>query len=462
MNHRYLLIISAFCLLIVILSGCKQASGTQSLIENLNHADQSVKDKAEADLIKEGDSVIQPLIKVLSDSSAPYESRRRAAKILGEIKAEQAIPALISSLSESLVRESSLEALKKIGDPGVKALIDALKTTAGDDQIAVIECLGALKDKRAIEPLCAFSVDSSQSENARFQAQEALKLLSGGDLPSKVLVTEIISLPDPAARVEAAMELKRRKDVKSIDSALNSLAKSKGDTAVTTLLIWYSKDSSPVQRKKIAAALEKAGSKSVSPVAAEYLSNNEKIDIIASWMESGSPILKAAATKWAGQKSASLSAAAVEKWIGSSSPALRKEAQKWVNKNLDVITADEWLAGKSPALQSSARQWVSDNSSRLDAVNSEQWLNCKSPLIREAAQKWINSAPMTESLAMSWVNSSNPMMLNAASKWLKANHITPKIAQEWLNGGNATLQNLAREWVEEKGYSIRQMPKKTQ
>jgi len=432
------------------------------MIENLNHADQSVKDKAEADLIKEGNSVIQPLTKVLIDSNAPYESRRRAAKILGELKAEQAIPALISSLSESLIRESSLEALKKTGDPGVKALIDALRTTAGDDQLAVIECLGALKDKRAIEPLCAFSVDSSQPEDARFQAQEALKLLSGGDLPSKVLIAEITSLPDPAARVEAAMELKRRKDVKSIDSALKSLSKSKGDTAITTMLIWYSRDSSPVQRKRIAAALEKAGKKSVSPVAEEYIRNNEKIDIIASWMESESPTLKAAAAKWAGQKSASLSVAAVEKWIGSSSPALRKEAQKWVNRNLDVITADEWLTGKSPALQGSARQWVAYNSSRLDAVSSEHWINSKSPLIREAAQKWVNSTPMTESLALSWVNSTNPMMLNAAGKWLKANHITPKIAQDWLNGGNVTLQNLAREWIEEKGYSIRQIPKKTE
>ncbi len=459
LNHRVIFMLTALFLLLPIFSGCKSPSGTQSMIENLNHADQSVRDKAEADLIRQGESVIQPLIKALSDSKTSYESKRRAAKILGELKATQAIPALISSLSESLVRESSLEALKKIGDPGVRALIEALKSTTGDDQLAIIECLGALKDQRAIEPLCAFSVDAGQSENARLQAKEALKQLSGGTLPAKVLVTEIISLPDPAARVEAAMELKNRKDVKSLDSALNSLARSKDNIAVTTLLIWYSKDSSPEYRKKIIATLGRMGEKIAMPAAAEYLTNDEKLDIVVSWLESGSPILKAAAMKWAGQKSASLSATTVEKWLGSSSPALKRVAQQWVRNNLDVITADEWLTGKSPALQSSARQWVTENSSHLDAVSAEQWVNSKSPAIKEAAQRWIDTVQMNESLAMSWISSNNPAMLSAARKWLKANYITSAVAQEWLNGGNETLRDLAREWAQEKGFTIRQMPK---
>lgn len=462
MSQRAIFIMTAFVLILTALAGCGKPSGTQTMIENLNHAEQSVRDKAEADLIKQGDSVIQPLIKVLSDTKAPYESRRRAAKILGELKAEQSVPALISSLSDSLIRESSLEALRKMGDPGFNALVGALKTTTGDDQVAIIECLGALNDRRAIEPLCAFSTDNSQNENARFQAKEAVKQLAGGAVPSRVLVTEVTTLPDPAARVEAAMELVKRKDIKAIDSALASLAKAKDAAAVNTLLIWYSKDSSSVTRKKITAALGRIGDKATRPIVDEYLSNNDKLEILAAWMESGSPILKAAALKCANQKSASLSPAAVEKWLGSSSPALKGVAQLWVSKNLDVITADEWLAGKSPALKSAALKWVSDNSSRLDAVSADQWVNSKSPVLREAAQKWINSAQMNETLALSWINSTNPAMQAAAKKWLKANYVTTAIAQEWLNGGNETLKALAREWAEEKGYSIKQMPKNKQ
>ncbi len=110
-------------LLCAILVGGCATSKTDSLINKLNSNDQRTRDKAEEDLKAMGPVVTDPLIAVLSNEKAPQESRQRAARILGELKAEKAIPVLITSLSNIRLRLMAQNALKKIGAPALDPLM---------------------------------------------------------------------------------------------------------------------------------------------------------------------------------------------------------------------------------------------------------------------------------------------------------------------------------------------------
>ncbi len=186
----------------------RDARLVEPLIAALDDADGSVRVRVVEALGNQKDErVIEPLARVLErDSDA--EVRAYAARALGNTGDGRAVDALISALddAEGVVRAAAASALGAIPDPRaagplvrallndpdaqfnaahslaqiggahtVDLLIDALKTGEAAAKITMIETLGQLGDKRAVEPLKPYLDDPD--EGIRETARWALRQL---------------------------------------------------------------------------------------------------------------------------------------------------------------------------------------------------------------------------------------------------------------------------------------------
>lgn len=114
-------------------------------------------------------------------------TRRRAAKLLGELKYKKSVPRLSALLSDPdpAVRYEAVEALRKIGDIKVLGrLISALGDESTDVRYGAIQALRALGDGRAVEPLVRICLEN---EDLRSYALEAIKELCGDESQKPVL-----------------------------------------------------------------------------------------------------------------------------------------------------------------------------------------------------------------------------------------------------------------------------------
>lgn len=78
---------------------------------------------------------------------------RSAARELGKLRAEGALPALTSMLGQDEVSQAAVDALLAYGPAAVGPLLDVLKSGNGVARRAATIALGELRDERAVEPL---------------------------------------------------------------------------------------------------------------------------------------------------------------------------------------------------------------------------------------------------------------------------------------------------------------------
>lgn len=78
---------------------------------------------------------------------------RSAARELGKLRNEKAVPALVAQLECAEVNQAAAEALLAFGPGAVGPLLDALKSGSGAARQLAVSALGELRDKRAVEPL---------------------------------------------------------------------------------------------------------------------------------------------------------------------------------------------------------------------------------------------------------------------------------------------------------------------
>ncbi|HCU37582.1 MAG TPA: hypothetical protein DGT21_19765 [Armatimonadetes bacterium] len=189
----------------------------------------SGRDEAIAELKRMGEDAIGPLLEALEDND--YKLRMVAARYLGDVAMEAAVPALVTALSDSSknVQRCAADALTKIGQAAVEPLLDALigkdqsarKWAAealgdiGDRSVALelvkrltdqnievqraaVTALGELKNKRTIEPLVEV-LDTDNVELAK-AAAEAL-----GKIRSSIAIEPLIrALSSPSVDVQRA------------------------------------------------------------------------------------------------------------------------------------------------------------------------------------------------------------------------------------------------------------------
>lgn len=122
-----------------------------------------------------GQSALATLIKVLNYHDVSSE----AAEGLGIIGDPKAVSGLLKTAKtdKGFARYTAVEALIKIGEPAIPALIEVLKVGDWDLRGRTAEALGEIGDKTAIPALTEALKDKDKS--VRDAAAEALKKLEG-------------------------------------------------------------------------------------------------------------------------------------------------------------------------------------------------------------------------------------------------------------------------------------------
>lgn len=173
-------------------------------------------------------------------SDPKRKSCENAVKVVAQQKVKEALPALITILgvpestsAEDKHRVEAAKAMSKIGDVGaVDALIKAIDYSAGtsgdprdknanltNEEIAT--ALGALKDKRAVQPLIELA-DKSKAEYPRVKAVRALGEI--GDPAAVDILTKLALEHDEAyMRKNAVLALGDIGDAKATDALIQMM-----------------------------------------------------------------------------------------------------------------------------------------------------------------------------------------------------------------------------------------------
>ena len=100
------------------------------------------------------------------ESNAAYDAKQFACRQLALIGTEQQVPALAALLADEEMSQMARYALARIGGAAAaRALLDALRGTAGANRLGIINPLGHRRCQEAVGPLCRLLL-SSQSEVA--------------------------------------------------------------------------------------------------------------------------------------------------------------------------------------------------------------------------------------------------------------------------------------------------------
>ena len=122
---------------------------------------------------KIGKPAIAPLLEILDSQKEDLELRWFALRILGEFNEPEVVISLVKLLEETQEEElaiMSAQALAKIGQPAVSALIELLKDEKS--RLLAVRSLAQIRRSEVIEPLL-WVVDDSMAE-VRLTAIEAL------------------------------------------------------------------------------------------------------------------------------------------------------------------------------------------------------------------------------------------------------------------------------------------------
>jgi HEAT repeat protein len=152
----------------------------QLLLSHLSSANLAERLQAENDLADEGAPVVETLIGILENRSAPPEARWRAAMILGDVGDARAVEPLIRQMDdpEWAVRHSATWALGMIRDPRAFApLRDLLLGGSLDEQVPYVAGMGlCCIDSTAAECVLRAAV-TEENEAARRVALSALAVM---------------------------------------------------------------------------------------------------------------------------------------------------------------------------------------------------------------------------------------------------------------------------------------------
>jgi HEAT repeat protein len=182
-------------------------------------------------LVRIGPCVVDQVIAALGHPRSPV--RRTAARVLGALKAEAAVDALIavSRDHDEAVRCEVIRAPKDLACEGCSRLLQplmaALSDREGDVRDAAVEALGRLKDPRAVsalefalrDPLPVGRFDDYYSTRVRGRILEALGLV-GGEYAVQALVR---ALPVERLRIDALDALEACGDASAVGPLLELL-----------------------------------------------------------------------------------------------------------------------------------------------------------------------------------------------------------------------------------------------
>lgn len=180
------------------------------------------------------------LILCLEDEERPMMVRKSAATKLGELGDPVAIPALVKALRDVV---SAAEALGKMGDAAVDALLAALDSDETTNRERVAWALGATQSPRAIKPLIDLLVESKGE--ARDCAGMGLGRIGELAVPA---LSELLADVDPGvscAAIRALGSTRSPAACRVLIDALTSMTHGGPGTAVRSALYHMGEEIAP-------------------------------------------------------------------------------------------------------------------------------------------------------------------------------------------------------------------------
>jgi HEAT repeat protein len=243
------------------ISACDFENAVPKLRDLLRNPEWRVRLVAREALIAQGAATLPHAIAALQDSNP--EARKAAAEILGSLRREEAVDALVPLLrdQDATVREAAATALGNIhnnqcGD----ALIELIRDRADPPRTAAIDAVGKLKVTQAVHPLVeamdgaddrlmshiAEALRQIPSDEAAIPLRSALEKTTNPDA-RELILSALASLRDPSMKPLLLDELRREEkqlisrrqltgpDFKLARSVIGSLAFIGGDDVVEEL-----------------------------------------------------------------------------------------------------------------------------------------------------------------------------------------------------------------------------------
>ncbi|PJF22431.1 MAG: hypothetical protein CUN56_06015 [Phototrophicales bacterium] len=187
---------------------------TQGLVEALQHPDAGIRKRAAAALRALGVHQAIPALEAALDIEDDPEARSNMVSALATLKQEQERHQTLPSQDLPLIKHEPTEAEK---------LIDQLKASRDVDEIiTIIQKLGALGDKIAVEPLIILFNNATSPIKIRLEAAQALLQLESA--PIEVALLGALQSPEWQARRNAAAILGQLKATWAIEPLSRALS----------------------------------------------------------------------------------------------------------------------------------------------------------------------------------------------------------------------------------------------
>ena len=282
------------------------------LIRLLSDPNSYVKDTAIAALNRIGDPATAPLLEVLETKArnlipdedtgftADYQyiasayidelwmkkyrtgTQTAAIQTLGLLKSEEAVQPLIKELANEELQSQALAALAEMRGVAVIPMLDALKNGTDEIRINVADALGAIGDRRAIEPLIDALNDDPNKEVKALAATGLGNIRARSAVPA---LTEALSYDDTTATNAAEAlgkidvsteEVVQKLIIMAMDkhmretlriAAITALWQLKPEEATQPmLLLMFSDETSPVIRANAVKVLSRIKAPETTPV----------------------------------------------------------------------------------------------------------------------------------------------------------------------------------------------------
>lgn len=159
----------------------KNENDIPGLIASLNDANSLSRTQAHQRLLRMGEPVIIPLMKV-----SLFESGRmswEAAKVLAEIRDPRCFTLMQEFLlaGNAILAEIAARALENYGEEAIPTLLKGLKTTHPTVLLQIVTILERLGDPRAVQPLVEL-LQQTTSSSLRYTIIQALGVLGDPSL----------------------------------------------------------------------------------------------------------------------------------------------------------------------------------------------------------------------------------------------------------------------------------------
>lgn len=203
-----------------VLGKAEDGRAIRALVGALDDNNDGVQACAAKALAQIGNAAFLPVLSALEHGS--NIQRRRAAEILGELRASRAIEPLIGALDDSdeAVQVCAAKALTQIGNAAIPALLSVLEDGSNLQQKRAAEVLGNIGDQRAVPAL----IDALAQGYPALRQQAARGL---GDLKDNVAVPALIAamqdkdVPVRVSAAEALGKIRDRRAIQALQSALH-------------------------------------------------------------------------------------------------------------------------------------------------------------------------------------------------------------------------------------------------